>query len=79
MSDPNILTPLPSDGQHPRGPRLEIDEFVADNEMTNLFLIALWTMQQGSLTTSNGKPNWMNYYGIAGEHTMHPYFILLMD
>lgn len=38
---------LPNDGR--RGLRLELDEFLQDNEMTNLFLVALSQMQQDSL------------------------------
>lgn len=65
MADSGILTPLPDDGT--RGARLEIDEFCLDNEMTNLFLIALSSLQQKSLDPVNGKPNWMNFYAIAGQ------------
>ena len=65
MADSNMLTPLPDDGT--RGPRLEIDEFCLDNEMTNLFLIALSKLQQNSLDKVDEKPNWMNFYAIAGQ------------
>jgi hypothetical protein len=65
MADSNILTPLPDDGT--RGPRLEIDEFCLDNEITNLFLIALSSLQQKSLDPVDGKPNWINFYAVAGQ------------
>ncbi|KXT08107.1 hypothetical protein AC579_9209 [Pseudocercospora musae] len=67
MSDPNILTELPDDGR--RGPRLEIDEFLQDNEMTNLFLIAFLNLHKDSVKkTDQGQPNWMNFHAIAGIH-----------
>ena len=46
--------------------RLEIDEFLADNEMTNLFLIALMEVQKDSLRLWDGKPDWLTYYSVAG-------------
>ena len=46
--------------------RLEIDEFLADNEMTNLFLIALMEVQKDSLRVWKGKPDWLTYYSVAG-------------
>lgn len=60
-----LLKPLPNDGT--RGYRVEIDEFAEDNEMTNLFLIALSNVQKDSLkVVKNEKgqdvPNWLNYY-----------------
>jgi hypothetical protein len=61
-----ILQPLTNDGK--RGFRLEIDEFVGDNEMTNLFLIALSKLQENSLQTVDGKPDWLTYYSLAGEY-----------
>ena len=55
------------DGKDPkRGYRLEIDEFLADNEVTNLFLIALAEIQKNSLKLWNGKPDWLTYYSVAG-------------
>lgn len=45
---------------------MEIDEFLADNEMTNLFLIALAELQKDSLRLWNGKPDWLTYYSLAG-------------
>lgn len=46
--------------------RLEIDEFLADNEMTNLFLIALAELQKDSLRLWNREPDWLTYYSVAG-------------
>jgi hypothetical protein len=76
--DSYVLTPLPEDGR--RGYRVEIDEFVEDNEMTNLFLIALSNVQKDSLEAvkvsenkdSENKyiPNWLNYYAAAGKFSL---------
>lgn len=49
-----------------RGFRLEIDEFLAKNEVTNLFLIALAKLQQDSLGQWDGQPDWLKYYSLAG-------------
>lgn len=59
---------------------MELDEFLQDNAMANLFLIAVSNMQQNSLEPlrdekgelvkdENGKlvPNWWNFYGLAGK------------
>ena len=64
--DPIVTKPLPQLNDLTRGNRLEIDEFIADNAMTNLFLLALAAMQEGSLEETNGSPNWMKYYALAG-------------
>lgn len=64
--DRYVLKPVTNDGK--RGYRLEIDEFMADNAMVNLFLLALSALQQDSLQEVDGKPNWLNYYGLAGIH-----------
>ena len=62
--DRYVLRPLPNkDGK--RSYRLEIDEFIADNEMTNLFLIALSELQNDSLRLFDGKPDWLTYYAVA--------------
>lgn len=67
MSNPNVLLPLPNEDQ--RGPRLEIDEFLQNNEMTNLFMIAFSNLQTGSLVkTDKGEPNWLKFHAIAGIH-----------
>ena len=70
-----VVRPLPNPDT--RGYRLEIDEFISNNEMTNLFLIALTRLQQKSLDTvliesNNGggkpseEPNWANFYALGG-------------
>lgn len=65
--DRHVLHPLVS-GENGRGFRLEIDEFIADNEMTNLFLVALSEMQKNSLRTlDNGEPDWLTYYSLASK------------
>lgn len=61
-----VVKPLPNDGR--RGYRLEIDEFMADNAMVNLFLLALRALQQNSLTEVDGKPNWLNHYALGSIH-----------
>lgn len=70
MSNPYAVGALPDDGT--RGYRVEIDEFVENNEMTNLFLIALSNLQKGSLnpvkdSRNNDIPNWLNFYAAACE------------
>ena len=66
--DRYLLNPLPNeDGK--RGYRLEIDEFLLDNEMTNLFLVALAALQKDSLRLWDTKqPDWLTYYSLAGIH-----------
>lgn len=61
-----MCRPLPDDGK--RGYRLEIDEFMADNAMVNCFLLALLSLQQNSLKSVNGSPNWLNYYALGSIH-----------
>ncbi len=63
---PIVVKPLPQFNGITRGNRLEIDEFIADNEMTNLFMLALAAMQKKSLEETDGKPNWMKYYALSG-------------
>ncbi|KAI9706216.1 MAG: hypothetical protein M1820_004977 [Bogoriella megaspora] len=70
-TNPYLLTSLPNDGS--RGYRVEIDEFVEDNAMTNLFLIALSNVQADSLQAvkddkNNDIPNWLNFYSAASIH-----------
>ena len=74
-TNPYLLTPLPNAST--RGYRVEIDEFVEDNEMTNLFLIALSNLQQNSLEPvtdpeGNNIPNWLNYYAAACKSSVFP-------
>ena len=75
-----ILKPITNiDGKDSkRGYRLEIDEFLADNEVTNLFLIALAEMQENGLKLWNGKPDWLTYYSIAGFFLCRLLMALLM-
>lgn len=51
-----------------RDPRLEIDEFLLDNDMSNLFLLALSVMMKDSLKPVNGGMNLLNYYAMGSIH-----------
>lgn len=69
LEDQYLVKPMPNEST--RGYRMEIDEFVEDNELTNLFLIALSNLQKNSLEPikdAQGKdiPNWVNFYAAAG-------------
>ena len=65
-SDRYVLKPLTNETGK-RGYRLEIDEFLLDNEMTNLFLIALTEMQKNSLRFyKDNEPDWLTYYSLGG-------------
>ena len=64
--DPIITKLLPQLNGLARGNRLEIDEFLADNAMTNLFLLALAAMQKDSLRRTNDGPDWKKYYALGG-------------
>lgn len=48
--------------------RVEIDEFLADNDMTNLYLLAMEAMQQEHKENSaaNGNEDWWTFYSLAG-------------
>ena len=46
--------------------RKEIDEFIDDNDMTNLFLIALSEMQQEDPNKKAKNEDWSTYYSLAG-------------
>ncbi|KAH6671189.1 hypothetical protein B0J14DRAFT_670158 [Halenospora varia] len=50
--------------------RVEIDEFIDDNDMTNLFLLALEELYKEDATKSQAKKNedWWTYYSISGIH-----------
>ena len=48
--------------------RLEIDEFLADNAMTNLFLLALEEVQHQPIEAVE-KENWWSFYNLAGMFT----------
>ena len=58
--------------------RLEIDEFLADNEMNNLFLIALAGLQKDSLRLWNKEPDWLTYYSVAGLLLWHLFRAILI-
>jgi hypothetical protein len=49
--------------------RVEIDEFIGDNEMTNLYLLALEALQKEDATKSVAKKNedWWTFYSLSGE------------
>lgn len=61
--------------------RVEIDEFLSDNDMTNLFLLALEAMQQEdpSKSTANKNEDWWTFYSLSGEtiSTTFLYHILI--
>ena len=48
--------------------RVEIDEFLDDNAMTNLFLLALAEMQKEDPTKrkANGNEDWWTFYSLSG-------------
>ena len=57
--------------------RLEIDELCKDNEMTNLFLLALKEMYEepdkAKLNKDNGgKEDWWTNYSLGGEYNLLP-------
>lgn len=69
-----VLKPLPDDGR--RGFRVEIDEFLSNNAMTNLFLIALRELQKKSLEPlKENDPNWLNFYALAGKPIQCQYYL----
>lgn len=47
--------------------RMEIDEFIQDNAMTNLYLLAMDAMYKNSLTNKDGSANWWSYYSLSGQ------------
>tara|TARA_R110002003_G_scaffold2062_2_gene23939 strand:+ start:4398 stop:4802 length:405 start_codon:yes stop_codon:yes gene_type:complete len=61
------LEPLGNDNGA-RGPRLEIDEFLMDNDMSNLFLQALRNLQLDSLKEVDGGMNLLNHYALSAIH-----------
>ena len=72
------LKPLINDPDEPRTPRLEIDEFIADNDALNLFLLALRAMHKDPLREVHVKrkgsahtrlePDYLNYYNLGAIH-----------
>jgi hypothetical protein len=51
----SLIAPLGSDDS--RGFRLEIDEFLTDNYMSNLYILALGAMQKEDVTRSQNNNN----------------------
>lgn len=49
--------------------RVEIDEFIGDNEMTNLYLLALEALQKEDATKSTTQRNedWWTFYSLSGK------------
>jgi hypothetical protein len=69
----NVVFALPRPDSGPKAYRLDIDEFLADNAMTNLFLLALSEMQKNSIKyAKSDKLNWWSFYSIAGMMTSIP-------
>ena len=62
--DDKIITPITPD---PSRVRMEIDEFVADDAMTNLFLLALEAMQTEDDERSGDNEDWWTFYSLSGE------------
>lgn len=56
---------------NPAARRIEIDEFIPDHAMTNLFLLALREMQDQPLKALSDmkEDDWFNYYNLAGMCT----------
>ena len=62
-----VVFALPRSNGGPRAYRLEIDEFLTDNAMTNLFLRALSEVQKNSIKHPGSDiPNWWSFYSIVG-------------
>ena len=53
----------------PAKARVEIDEFLDDNAMTNLFLLALAEMQKEDpeKRQANGTEDWWTFYSLSGS------------
>lgn len=47
--------------------RLEIDEFLGDNEMTNLYLLALVEMFKEDRTRKGETEDWWTFYSLSGK------------
>ena len=63
QASPNPATMVPEAAKK----RKEIDEFIDDNDMTNLFLIALSEMQQEDPEKKKDRnEDWWTYYSLAG-------------
>ena len=64
----NLVLPVST---HPAAWRVEIDEFLSDTKMTNLFLLALEKMQKDGLgmLDAKDKVNWWTFYNLSGKLT----------
>jgi len=47
--------------------RLEIEEFLEDNDVTNLYLLALAELELEKNTLTNGKDDWWTHYSMASK------------
>ena len=61
--------------------RVEIDELLADNDMTNLYLLAMEAMQQehSERSVANGNEDWWTFYSLAGRLASSPFVISNSD
>ena len=64
----NYVLPIVPDAARAR---VEIEELLADNDMTNLYLLAMEAMQQEHSENSvvNGNEDWWTFYSLAGRLT----------
>ncbi|KAK3112691.1 hypothetical protein LTR53_010772 [Teratosphaeriaceae sp. CCFEE 6253] len=69
--DANLVTAMPVK-TGAQAYRLEIDEFIQDNAVTNLFLLALNAMYKHSLYNDNGSINWWSYYSLGAHSYTDP-------
>lgn len=62
----NFVAPIVPDASKAR---VEIEEFLADNEMTNLYLLALEALQKEDVNKSVAKKNedWWTFYSLSGK------------
>ena len=61
QSDTQITSLVPEDIKK----RLEIDEFLGDNDMTNLFLLALSDLQKEAPEKAGKTEDWFTYYSLS--------------
>lgn len=62
----NLVAPIVPDASKAR---VEIEEFLGDNEMTNLYLLALEALQKEDANKSVAKKNedWWTFYSLSGR------------
>lgn len=62
----NFVAPIVPDASKAR---VEIEEFIGDNEMTNLYLLALEALQKEDANKSVAKRNedWWTFYSLSGK------------